>query len=108
MILFLIFQKITKAKVAKLNNFKMNLNLTSNKNRSMLHSPHNKEKITFDLLRLFIGYTGREAVCCGVRGRALASLTDVRGFEPQRGDRLEYVLGLTRFRVFLPNYIYIL
>ena len=29
------------------------------------------------------------AVCCGVRGvRALASYTDVRGFEPQCGDRL--------------------
>ena len=28
------------------------------------------------------------AVCCGVRGRALASHTDVRGFEPQCGGRL--------------------
>ena len=27
-------------------------------------------------------------VCCGVRGRALASHTDVRGFEPQCGGRL--------------------
>ena len=27
-------------------------------------------------------------VCCGVRGRALASHTDVRGFEPQCGSRL--------------------
>ena len=28
------------------------------------------------------------AVCCGVRGRTLASHTDVRGFEPQCGGRL--------------------
>ena len=28
------------------------------------------------------------AVCCGVRGRALASHTDVRGFEPQCVGRL--------------------
>ena len=28
------------------------------------------------------------AVCCGVRGRALASHTDVRGFVPQCGGRL--------------------
>ena len=28
------------------------------------------------------------AVCCGVRGRALASHTDDRGFEPQCGGRL--------------------
>ena len=28
------------------------------------------------------------SVCCGVRGRALASHTDVRGFEPQCGGRL--------------------
>ena len=28
------------------------------------------------------------AVCCGVRGRALASHTDVRGFETQCGGRL--------------------
>ena len=27
-------------------------------------------------------------VCCGVRGRALASHTDVRGFKPQCGGRL--------------------
>ena len=37
----------------------------------------------------------------------MASHTDVRGFEPQCGGRLsEYVLGLARFRVFVPNYIY--
>ena len=30
----------------------------------------------------------RSAVCCGVRGRALASHTDVRGFESQCGGRL--------------------
>ena len=28
------------------------------------------------------------AVCCGVRGRALATHTDDRGFEPQCGGRL--------------------
>ena len=30
----------------------------------------------------------QSTVCCGVRGRALASHTDVRGFEPQCGSRL--------------------
>ena len=30
----------------------------------------------------------RIVVCCGVRGRALASHTGVPGCEPQRGDRL--------------------
>ena len=29
-----------------------------------------------------------DMVCCGVRGRALASHTDVRAFEPQCGGRL--------------------
>ena len=31
------------------------------------------------------------AVCCGVRGSALASHTNVRGFEPQCGGRLSYL-----------------
>ena len=31
-----------------------------------------------------------KAVCCGVRGRAFASHTDVRVFEPQCGGRLSY------------------
>ena len=33
-------------------------------------------------------YKAMLVVCCGVRGRALASHTDVRGFEPQYGGRL--------------------
>ena len=39
-------------------------------------------------LRLLILKT----VCYGVRGRALASHTDVRGFEPQCGDNFKEVL----------------
>ena len=34
----------------------------------------------------------QETVCCGVRGRALASHTDVRGFEPQCGGRLSSLI----------------
>ena len=33
----------------------------------------------------FKGLSKPVAVCCGVRGRALAVHTDVRGFEPQFG-----------------------
>ena len=37
-------------------------------------------------------------VCCGVRGRALASHTDVRGFEPQCGGRFFFLNLLTTLR----------
>ena len=36
---------------------------------------------------IFAGYA-QFSVCCGERGRAFASHTDVRGFEPQCGGRL--------------------
>ena len=37
---------------------------------------------------IFFTIVFTSAVCYGVRGRALASQTDVRGFEPQCGGRL--------------------
>ena len=48
----------------------------------------NKKTQSDTVVSHFNSLNFQSAVCCGVRGRALASYTECRGFEPQCGGRL--------------------